>query len=105
PDSRARIFLQRVSERAYRRETAVVFSIESWTPFAFYDPTTSCWKTSPHSDGKTGDSEKFSHTWPKQGMTCSGQAFAPATSGRRTGVSASSSSPVPVTALRKQSRH
>ena len=43
------------------------------TPFAQYDPDTSCWKTLQ--DTVVGDSIRFSRTWPKHGSMCDGQVF------------------------------
>jgi hypothetical protein len=73
----------------------VDYSTESWTLFAFYDQTTLSWKTSQRCAGRTEDSEKFSRTWPKQGMTRDGQAFEPATSVPHTAENGSSCSHIP----------
>lgn len=43
------------------------------TPFAFYDPDESCWKTSQGTF--PWDSATYSATWPRSGMTRGGAAF------------------------------
>lgn len=42
-------------------------------PFASYDPETSCWRMSEVT--LSGDSEPFSETWPRSGMTRGGCAY------------------------------
>lgn len=46
----------------------------SRTPFAFYDPETSCWKTLQGT--LVSDLDMFSETWPGWGMTLNGYAYA-----------------------------
>jgi hypothetical protein len=43
------------------------------TPFAFYDPEASCWRTSQATF--LSDSDLFSETWPRSGMTRAGFAY------------------------------
>lgn len=46
----------------------------SWrTPFAFYDPDSSCWRTSQGTF--LSGSDEFSETWPPSGMTRGGCAY------------------------------
>jgi hypothetical protein len=78
--------------RASRRERAVDCGPTSWPPFAYYDPPSSSWKTSPRSAGKAADSTVFSATWPTRGMTRHGAASSPPTSAPRTAVSGCSCS-------------
>ena len=44
------------------------------TPLAFYDPETSCWRTSQGT--LVSDLDTFSETWPTSGMTLDGYAYA-----------------------------
>lgn len=41
--------------------------------FAFYDPDESCWRTSQATF--LSDSDRYSETWPKRGMTRTGSAY------------------------------
>jgi len=45
----------------------------SRTPFAYYDPATSCWRTSQGTLFE--DSDRYSETWPRSGMTRAGCAY------------------------------
>lgn len=65
----------------------------SRTPFAYYDPDSSSWKTS----GVTSlwDSDESSVTWPNSGTTHAGFAFQLPTPARPIDVSESSSLPTP----------
>lgn len=65
------------------------------TPFAFYDPDGSCWRTSQGTF--PWDSTSYSGTWPRWGSMRDGVAFALPTPAPLTAVSASSSLlPTPV---------
>ena len=65
------------------------------TPFAFYDPESSSWKTSqPFLGEEWGE---WSETWPKSGMTAGGRAFELPMSVLRTAANASSLLPTPRT--------
>jgi len=48
-------------------------STTSWRSFATFDPASSCWRMSQRS--LLGDSEAFSSSWPRAGMTRSGTAY------------------------------
>ncbi len=58
--------------------------------FAFYDQSLSSWRTSPHF--AAADSAEYSATWPRSGMTRTGQAFELQTSAPPIAESGSSSS-------------
>lgn len=59
--------------------------------FAYYDQSSSSWRTSPRSG--IADSAVYSATWPRSGTTRAGQVFELQRSERRTDASASSCSP------------
>ena len=63
----------------------------SWTSFATYDPHGCCWRTSRVSF--EGDSETYSETWPRAGMTRSGTAYPLPPLAPLTGATGSSSLP------------
>lgn len=67
----------------------------SWQPFAFYDPVWSSWRTWPPCAAPDAAWEPFSGTWPAQGMTRHGAAFAPLTSAPRVPARACSSQLLP----------
>lgn len=67
---------------------------KSLRPFAIYDRRSSSWRTPPRSVGAKVGSTLYSATWPKSGMTRTGQAFERPTSERPTGGSESSYSPI-----------
>ncbi len=69
----------------------------SWTPFAYYDPASSSWRTWPRSAGATAASTAYSQGWPKRGTTRSGVAYAPPTSAPPTAGNACSCVPSPST--------
>jgi hypothetical protein len=62
------------------------------TVFAFYDPSSSSWRTSQPSAGEA--STVYSATWPSSGMTQYGAAFALRMWERLTAESGSSCSPI-----------
>jgi hypothetical protein len=65
-------------------------------PFAFYDPEASCWRTSQATF--LSDSDRYSETWPRSGMTRAGYAYELPTPALPTAEPASSSLlPTPVT--------
>ncbi len=94
-DSPARTSAPQDAEPASRKGPVPVSGRSSWTPFAIYDRTSSCWRTWPRSAGKAEGSTGFSRTWPARGTTRDGVAYAPATSVRATGVSGCSLLPTP----------
>ncbi len=65
----------------------------SCTPFAYYDHAYSSWRTWPPSGGDTADCTEYSQTWPPQGMTRAGAAYAPPTSAHPTAGNDCSCSP------------
>lgn len=73
--------------------TPTTFGPESSTPFAFYDPDLSCWRTSATT--LPWGSDKFSVTWPKWGSMRSGRAYAAPRSGHHTAANVSSLLPTP----------
>ncbi|MCP2242732.1 hypothetical protein LX86_001453 [Lentzea aerocolonigenes] len=60
----------------------------SSTPFAYYSPDTSCWRTSLPSLFE--DMPESPPTWPRSGMTCGGHAYALPTPGHHTAVTGGS---------------
>lgn len=52
---------------------SVTYGHSSRTPFAYFDPDGSCWRTSQGTF--LSDWDQFSETWPNSGMTRSGDAF------------------------------
>ena len=69
------------SRQAYLREPDLVFTEKSCVLLTSFDPVTSSWKTSQQSF--LTDSEPFSETWPRWGMTQDGCAYAHPMSERR----------------------
>ncbi|SES39958.1 hypothetical protein SAMN04488000_12691 [Lentzea albida] len=82
--------------RASRKEREVGCGSTPSEAFAHYDHNSSSWRTSPPCGGGTADSTAFSATWPRQGTTRSGAAFAPPTSAHHTVENACSCSPGPL---------
>lgn len=72
---------------------ALVFGPSTRDSFANYDPGTSLWKTFQLS--VFGDSDEFSGTWPRSGMTRSGTAYLLPPSAPLTSATASGSSHIP----------
>ena len=56
------------------KEPAQDFFMNSSVSFAWYDPDTSSWKTSQQS--LLTDLALYSESWPRQGMTLNGRAYA-----------------------------
>lgn len=69
------------SRQVYLREPDQVFTEKSCGLLASFDPATCSWKTLQQSF--LTDSEPFSATWPRWGMTAGGSAYAHPMSGRR----------------------
>ena len=80
-DSLARTLVLLESRQAYLREPDQVFTEKSCVLLTRYDPNISSWRTSQQSF--LTDSEPFSETWPRWGMTQDGAAFAHPMSERR----------------------
>src|SRR5579872_5789164 len=76
---------------ALRRGRVVDSGSPSPKGFAFYDPSSSSWRTSPRSGA--ADLAEYLATWPRSGMTRAGQAFELQMSEQPTVGNASSSSP------------
>ena len=72
-DSLAKTLALLESRQAYLREPEAVFTEKSCALLASFDPNTSSWKTFQLS--LIVDSEPFSETWPRWGMTRDGYAF------------------------------
>lgn len=64
----------------------------SWREFAYWHQKSSSWRTSPRSAG--AGSTAYSVTWPRSGMTRTGRAYEPVTSGQLTGGNAYSFWPI-----------
>ena len=79
-DSLARTLALLESRQAYLREPDQVFTEKSCVLLTKYDPNISSWKTLQQSF--LTDSEPFSQTWPRWGMTQDGAAFAHPMSGQ-----------------------
>ena len=58
------------ARRRVSRASSPASGPSSPASFASYDPDTSSWRTSPHSE--TGDSQEFAGTWPRAGTMRSG---------------------------------
>ena len=80
-DSLAKTLALLESKQAYLREPEAVFTEKSCALLASFDPATCSWKTLQQSF--LTDSEPFSATWPRWGMTAGGSAYAHPMSGRR----------------------
>jgi hypothetical protein len=80
-DSLARILALLESRQAYLREPDQVFTGKYCVFLTQYDQNTSFWKTSQQSF--LTDSEQFSETWPRWGMTQDGAAYVHPMSERR----------------------
>lgn len=80
-DSLAKTLALLESRQAYLREPDQVFTVKSCALLASFDRTTCSWRTLQQSF--LTDSEPFSETWPRWGMTAGGSAFAHPMSERR----------------------
>lgn len=80
-DSLARILASLESRQAYLREPDQVFTEKSCASLAWYDQNSCSWKT--YQQSFLTDSEPFSETWPRWGMTAGGSAYAHPMSERR----------------------
>lgn len=77
-----------------RRTTIGGYGRSGRDSFAWFDPESSCWRTSQTSWLSTTDehSERYSGTWPRSGMTLNGTAYRLPPSAPRTSAIASGSS-------------
>lgn len=73
-DSLAKTLALLESRQAYLRELGQVFTAKSCASLAWYDPSNSSWKT--YQQSFLTDSEPYSETWPRWGMTVDGSAYA-----------------------------
>jgi hypothetical protein len=80
-DSLARTLALLESRQAYLREPDQVFTAKSCVLLASFDRDTCSWKTLQQS--LVTDSEPYSQTWPRWGMTAGGFAYAHPMSERR----------------------
>jgi hypothetical protein len=80
-DSLARTLALLESRQEYLREPDQVFTVKSCALLASFDRDTCSWKTLQQSF--LTDSEPFSQTWPRWGMTAGGFAYEHPMSGRR----------------------
>jgi len=80
-DSLARTLASLESRQAYLREPDQVFTAKSCASLAWYDPSSSSWKT--YQQSLVTDWEQYSETWPRWGMTAGGSAYAHPMSKRR----------------------
>lgn len=80
-DSLARTLALLESRQAYLREPEAVFTVKSCALLASFDRDTCSWRTLQQSF--LTDSEPFSQTWPRWGMTAGGFAYEHPMSGRR----------------------
>jgi hypothetical protein len=69
------------SKQAYLREPDQVFTAKSCESLAWYDQSSCSWKT--YQQSFLTDSEPYSETWPRWGMTAGGSAYAHPMSERR----------------------
>jgi hypothetical protein len=80
-DSLAKTLALLESRQAYLREPEAVFTAKSCASLAWFDRDTCSWKTYQRSF--LTDSEPYSQTWPRWGMTLAGSAYAHPMSERR----------------------
>lgn len=80
-DSLVRTLALLESRQAYLREPDQVFTEKSSASLAWFDRDTCSWKT--YQQSFLTDSEPFSETWPRWGMTLGGVAYAHPMSERR----------------------
>ena len=69
------------SRQAYLREPDQGFTAKSCASLGWYDPSSCSWRT--YQQSFLTDSEPYSETWPRWGMTQGGSAYAHPMSGRR----------------------
>jgi hypothetical protein len=80
-DSLAKTLALLENRQAYMREPDQVFTEKSCGSLAWYDQSSSSWKT--YQQSLVTDWESFSETWPRWGMTQGGSAYAHPMSERR----------------------
>jgi hypothetical protein len=80
-DSLAKTLALLESRQAYLREPEAVFTAKSCASLAWFDRDTCSWRTYQRS--LVTDSEPYSQTWPRWGMTLAGSAYAHPMSERR----------------------
>ena len=73
-DSLARTLALLENRQAYLREPDQVFTAKSCASLALYDPNSCSWRT--YQQSFLTDSEPYSETWPRWGMTQGGSAYA-----------------------------
>jgi hypothetical protein len=93
-DSLARTLASLESKQAYLREPEVAFTAKSSESLAWFDRDTCSWRTYQRS--LVTDSEPYSQTWPRWGMTVAGVAYEHPMSGRRITETDGSYLPTPV---------
>lgn len=104
--SLARILALLESKQVYLREPDQVFTEKSCGLLTQYDPDTSSWRTLQQSF--LTDSEQFSETWPRWGMTQDGAAFVHPMSERRITVIDGGCLPTPTSSdpqLERRAKH
>ena len=96
--SLAKILALLENRQAYMREPDQVFTEKSCGSLAWYDQSSSSWKT--YQQSLVTDWEPYSETWPRWGMTQGGSAYAHPMSERRiTETDGSYSLPTPTAAM------
>lgn len=80
-DSLAKTLALLESRQAYLREPEAAFTAKSSESLAWFDRDTCSWKT--YQQSFLTDSEPYSQTWPRWGMTLGGAAYAHPMSERR----------------------
>jgi hypothetical protein len=80
-DSLAKTLALLENRQAYLREPDQVFTAKSCASLAWYDQNSCSWRT--YQQSFLTDSEPFSETWPRWGMTAGGSAYAHPMSERR----------------------
>ena len=80
-DSLAKTLASLESRQAYLGEPDQVFTVKSCASLAWYDQSSSSWKT--YQQSFLTDWEPYSETWPRWGMTVGGSAYAHPMSERR----------------------
>lgn len=94
-DSLAKTLALLESRQAYLREPEVAFTAKSSESLAWFDRDTCSWRTYQRS--LVTDSEPYSQTWPRWGMTLGGAAYAHPMSERRITETGGSYLPTPLT--------
>ena len=80
-DSLAKTLASLGNRQAYMREPDQVFTAKSCASLAWYDQSSCSWRT--YQQSFLSDSEPYSETWPRWGMTAGGSAYAHPMSERR----------------------